>query len=269
MSSRSLPRASNAVAGGGQLARSVLDAPPSERKGASLVGIAGAVLTHAALVGLALTAGAQVVKRVAPAAITEMIEVELPKAPEPPPPEVKPEPEPPPVRERRPDAPREAPPPAAAQAGPVLSATEEVVDFGDTFVAGTGSTYAGGVTHAQGTSRQAVRDTRARAEGVVGGQGTNAAGNLARPPQLAGGAQWDCPFPEEADMEGVDSASVSLRVEVASDGRVGGVAVVRDPGNGFGREARRCALRKRWSPALDRIGQPTAGSAVVNVRFVR
>jgi protein TonB len=44
---------------------------------------------------------------------------------------------------------------------------------------------------------------------------------------------------------------------------------VRDPGTGFGREARRCALRKRWSPALDRAGRPTAGAAVVNVRFVR
>ncbi len=268
MSLGSLPRLSDATAAG-EPARSVLDAPPRERTGASFVGIAGAVLAHAALVGLALTAGAKIVQRVAPAAVTEMIEVELPKAPEPPPPEEKPEPEPPPVRVRQPDAAREAPPPAAAQAGQVLAASEEVVDFGDTFVAGSGSTYAGGATHARGTSQQAVHDTRARPTGVVGGTGTSPAGDLSRPPRLAGGAQWDCPFPEEADAEGMDQASVSLRVEVGSDGRVGGVTVVRDPGTGFGREARRCALRKRWSPALDRAGRPTAGAAVVNVRFVR
>lgn len=268
MSLGCLPRLSN-VSAAAEPARSVLDAPPRERTGASVVGVVGAVLTHAALVGLALTAGAKIVQRVAPAAVTEMIEVELPEEPKPPPPEEKPEPEPLPVRVRERDAPREAPPPAAAQAGQVLSAADDVVDFGDTFVAGSGSTHAGGVTHAQGTSRQAVRDTRALAEGVVRGQGTNSVGSLSRPPQLAGGAQWDCPFPEEADMEGRDNASVRLRVEVASDGRVGGVAVMRDPGAGFGREARRCALRKRWSPALDRAGQPTAGAAIVNVRFVR
>ncbi|HMJ13651.1 MAG TPA: energy transducer TonB [Polyangiaceae bacterium] len=253
----------------GEPARSMLDAPPRGRKSTSFIAITGAVLAHAALVGLAGTLGARVVRQVAPATITQMIDVELPKQPEPPPPQQKPEPEPPPVRGRPPDAVREAPPPAAAQAGQVLSANEEVVDFGDTFVAGTGSTYAGGVTHAQGTSTQAVRDARARAGGVVGGQGTSPAGDLSRAPQLAGGARWDCPFPEEADAEGIDRAAVTLRVDVGSDGRVAGVTVMRDPGTGFAREARRCALRKRWSPALDRAGNPKAGAAVVNVQFVR
>ena len=151
----------------------------------------------------------------------------------------------------------------------MLAAADDVVDFGDTFVAGAGTTYAGGVTESGGTSERAVRDVRARAGGVEGGTGTALHGDLSQPPALAGGVQWDCPFPEEADDFDIDRAVVALRVDVAADGSVKSAAVTRDPGDGFGREARRCALRKRWSPGRDRGGNPMNATALVNVHFQR
>jgi outer membrane biosynthesis protein TonB len=81
--------------------------------------------------------------------------------------------------------------------------------------------------------------------------------------------QWDCPFPEEADDAGVDHAVVTLRVEVGGDGTVQSVRATSDPGHGFAREARRCAMSKRWSAGLDRAGNPANAVALVNVRFDR
>jgi protein TonB len=151
----------------------------------------------------------------------------------------------------------------------VLAANDDVVDFKDTLVAGNGTHYAGGVTSQSGTSTQAVRDSRARGDGVMGGTGNGSAPSvdLSRPPALAGGSDWDCPFPFEAEDRGIDQAVVALRVEVAASGDVIAAKVARDPGAGFGREAQRCALRKRWSPGLDRAGKPTSAVAQVNVRF--
>jgi glutaminase len=45
--------------------------------------------------------------------------------------------------------------------------------------------------------------------------------------------------------------------------------VLADPGHGFGTEAVRCAIDTRWSPALDREGNPIRGTAIVRVRFTR
>jgi hypothetical protein len=47
------------------------------------------------------------------------------------------------------------------------------------------------------------------------------------------------------------------------------VAVVSDPGHGFGAAAQLCARQKRFLPALDRAGTPIVASVVVNVRFMR
>jgi hypothetical protein len=47
------------------------------------------------------------------------------------------------------------------------------------------------------------------------------------------------------------------------------VEVVKDPGFGFGREARRCALRKRWQAGRNKAGQAIAASRLLNVRFQR
>jgi protein TonB len=209
-----------------------------------------------------------------------MIEVELPPPPAPVP---EPEPEPEPPKAAPPPAPapmraapkpvepppEAAPPPAAAQAAALLDAPSDVVDFGDTFVAGQGTSYAGGTTESGGTSKAVVPALNARAAGVVGGTGTDVKADLSRAPRLAGGTQWDCPFPAEADDFGVDHAVVGLRVEVSADGRVTAANATSDPGHGFAREARRCALSKRWAPGLDRAGNAINGAAVINVRFDR
>lgn len=277
----------DAVAASGQqgVPASVLDRPVPVSKVAMPVAALGTLALHAGLVALALFVGARsAAVKPKPVAITEMVEVELEPASEPePPPEPEPEPEaeppapepvspprpaPKPIRQRAADAPREAPPPAAAQAGAALTAPDEFVDFGETLVVGQGDAHTGGVTEAGGTSKTAVRDERARAGGVVGGTGTKVEADLSRPPQLAGGMQWDCPFPEEAYEEDVGEGVVTLKVEVGPDGKVLDVHVVKDPGYGFGREARRCALRKRWAAGLDRAGRPTRALALVNVRFV-
>jgi protein TonB len=93
--------------------------------------------------------------------------------------------------------------------------------------------------------------------------------DLSRAPRLANAGAWDCPFPNEADDLGIDRALVSLEVRVAEDGHALATTVTSDPGSGFAREAQRCALRKRWSPGLDRAGHPRFAIAFVNVRFDR
>jgi protein TonB len=62
---------------------------------------------------------------------------------------------------------------------------------------------------------------------------------------------------------------VTIRVRVASTGVAESVEVIADPGHGFGREAWRCAMTKRWSPAFDRAGNPTEGTVTIRVRFDR
>ncbi len=251
---------------------SVLDNPAQQTRGTSLVAGGATVVVHVALIALAALIGRHVARELhTPLLVTQMIEVELPPA--------APTPEPPAPRAAAPAVPapaarastpaQSAPPPAAAQAGQVLTAAADIVDFGDTFVAGKGASYAGGVTQAGGTATHAMRNAAARAGGVEGGIGTELGGDGSRAPQLAGGAVWDCPFPPEADDAGVDHAVVTLRVEVAADGRVIAANPSSEPGHGFGREARRCALGKRWAPGLDRNGAPTSAVALVNVRFNR
>jgi periplasmic protein TonB len=65
------------------------------------------------------------------------------------------------------------------------------------------------------------------------------------------------------------TTTVALKVTVAADGSPKDVEVVRDPGHGFGDVAQRCALSRRWSPALDHEGSPVGGTVIVNVRFDR
>jgi protein TonB len=254
---------------------SPLDREPVKARSPAVVAAVGAAIAHAAVVVAASAAASTSVEdRRPPARVTQLIAVELPKpvppaAPELPAPTAPEPPRPAPVRARVARAKPEAPPPAAAQAGQVHAVANDVVDFGETFVAGTAESYAGGTTESGGTATHAVTDARARAGGVEGGTGTKLGGDSSRAPQLAGGAAWDCPFPEEADAAGLDGALVTLRVDVDRQGSVARVEVVRDPGDGFGREARRCAMRKRWAPGLDRAGNPITATAVVHVRFQR
>jgi protein TonB len=143
----------------------------------------------------------------------------------------------------------------------------DLIDLTDGFVTGSSSTVAGGAAASQGAS-----------PGTAGGSpgepprhasSMSSGPDRSRKPALAGGLEWACPFPPEAEAAGIDDAVASIRVEVDASGAIRTASIESDPGHGFGRAARSCALTKRWSPALDRDGNPVAGGAVVRVRFVR
>ena len=212
-------------------------------------------------------------------------EVEVAKEPDPPPPEppkeeVKEEPKdtPPPPKDAPKDEP--PPPPAAAQAGAVITqepAKDEPVDLtGNTFVTGSGSTFAGGTTQAGGTSTTAVYNAAAVATGVVGGTGKGPSPAAApkvdrsRTAKIANlGNLSRCPFPAEADSDQIDEATVSMEVKVSVEGRAEAVTITQDPGHGFGREAKKCALREKYDAAWNAEGQPIPGTYRVRFNFTR
>src|SRR5262249_13006431 len=140
---------------------------------------------------------------------------------------------------------------------------------------GSGSTYAGGTTSSDGTSKKAVYNPAAVPTGAPAGTGTTPAParteDKSRPPGLLGSTDWnDCPFPGEADADQIDQAFVTVQVNVRPDGSPESVAIVQDPGHGFAREARKCAMRKKYATGLDPDGRPVGGSTKpFRVRFER
>lgn len=202
-----------------------------------------------------------------------------PPEPEPPPPEPEPEPAPakvanvpPPPAEAAPPPPE---PPPPAEAANVLTDPDAPVDLtGEGIVVGNSDRFAGGVTSSTGTSKVAVRDTRAT-PGATGSP-TTVAPKVAGPPPVDRSrrarplkTQWDCPFPKDADADGIDTAKVPVSVTVGPDGRPISATVVRDPGSGFGRNAQRCALAERYEPALDASGKPITQTQVFSITFIR
>ena len=263
-----------------------LDASPHLRRGL-ILGILGALIVHAAgateaaRLANGLGAWASETRATVHGYLSRLYDVEMVNPPPPPPPpeEEKPEPEAPkPVA--APKAPRESEPaPAPAQAGKILTQDPDPdapVDLtGQGFVTGNAESYAGGVTAANGTSKRAVRDLNAMVGGAPGGTGTKpgppvGAPDLASPPKLSGGTDWDCPFPAEADADQVDFQRVTIVVTVRPDGTPQNVRVIGDPGHGFGRAAKQCAMRRHYEPALDRQGKPALGTMPpFSVKFTR
>ena len=204
-------------------------------------------------------------------------EMDIVKEP-PPPPEPEPEKPPEPVPAKpvvKEDVP--PPPPTPAQAGKVITSDpnpNEPVDLTNAFVTGSG-TYAGGTTSSQGTSKTAVYNPAATPTGVPGGTGTAPVtvrkDDKTRAPGLLGSVEWnDCPFPGEADSEQIDQSFVLIQVKVKPDGSPESVIVVQDPGHGFGREAKKCAMRKKFSSGLDADGNAVGGmTKPFRVRFER
>lgn len=271
-------------------------------RGGAVIGILFALLTHGAgaaraILSLSEMAAAVSVMR---ASLHDyfwtMYDVDLPPPEKPPtpekPPEPEPEPEPEPVaipEPKAPQAPKEEdpydPPPAPAQAAKVLTAPEDpsqekIEDLTDQgFVSGEGTGPGYGMVSAAGTSSAATWNKNAQVGGVPGGKGTGApqappppppGPDLSRPANIIGGTNWNCPFPPEADADQIDSAVVTVSVTVRPDGSPLSVKVVSDPGHGFGRAARMCALGRKYQPALDRAGQPiTATMPPIRVSFVR
>lgn len=171
----------------------------------------------------------------------------------------------------------EAAPPPAAQAGKTLTAPDNdnasaVADF--TMVQGNGNAYVGGTTSALGTSTTAVR---------------GAASDVPRPAAIASAyrpavpsgpdrsraavpeaADWNCSRLFPTDPEAGDQATVVIAVTVQASGTPKSVAVLRDPGHGFGAAARACAMGQRFKPALDRDGNGVlATTPPITVRFSR
>jgi periplasmic protein TonB len=218
------------------------------------------------------------------------LQIEIDSTPPPPPPPpptpepAAPEPEAPPPPDKAPPPPptpvdEPPPPPAPAEAGKVLTSEPDPdapVDLtADSIVSGEGE-FRGGITANTGTAKTAVRDLNARIGGVPGGTGTAPAPvpqaparDLSRPASPPRQGQWnDCPYPSEAQLDGIEYGVVQLAVTVGTDGRPKSVAILKDPGSGFGAQARQCALRKSFEVALDKAGQPVVGTtAPFNIRF--
>ncbi len=262
-----------------------LDAPHLRR--GLILGMVGALLVHAAgateaaRLANGLGSWARDTRESIHGYLARLYDVELVNPPPPPPPvdEKPPEPEEPKPESTKAAPHEKEPAPAPAQAGKILTQDPDPdapVDLtGQGFVTGNAESYAGGVTAANGTSKNAVRDLRATEGGAPGGTGTKpgpavGATDLSSPPKLSGGTDWDCPFPPEADADQVDFQRVTIVVTVRSDGTPKDVRVVGDPGHGFGRAARQCAMRRHYEPAIDRQGNPVlATMPPFSVRFTR
>ena len=154
----------------------------------------------------------------------------------------------------------------SAQAAKVLTqepTPEEPVDLtGNAFVQGNAAAYAGGYSSSRGTSTRVVLGMPSPVGPSAGSKTAPsvAAPDRSRVASLSGEANWSCPFPPEADNVQVDDAYVTLQVDVDASGGPAAVRVLSDPGTGFGREARRCAMSRRYATALDRDGNPVVGT---------
>ena len=130
-----------------------------------------------------------------------------------------------------------APPATAAPASSAMTA-----DTGDPLVVGSASAYAGGPTTIPGGS---------------GGDGAGGGRDLSLPARLGGAVQWPCPWPERFNNglsnEHIIVAHVAVEVDV--DGSAVRARVTDDPGYGFGRTARGCALKGRYIPGRGADGQ--------------
>ncbi|MDC0675156.1 energy transducer TonB family protein [Nannocystis radixulma] len=197
-----------------------------------------------------------------------------PAPPEPPPPATEPAPA---VAAATPPAPAPAPRPAPARAARVVAAPPGALDLtGDVVVVGSASAYVGGATSSTGTGTKPVPNASSQptpappapppAEPPPAAPPTV---DRSRPVALAS-AEWNCPWPAEADGLALDEQVAVIRVVVDARGVVETAEVVDDPGDGFGRAALACARVTRFSPALDRDGHPLrARSPAIRVHFTR
>jgi protein TonB len=59
-------------------------------------------------------------------------------------------------------------------------------------------------------------------------------------------------------------------VATRADGSPDHVSILSDPGHGFARAARICAMKEHYDPALDHDGNPVAGQTKsIRIRFER
>jgi hypothetical protein len=160
-------------------------------------------------------------------------------------------------------------PPAPAQAGRVIAQAPAVNSPADLtgfdLVVGQGTTYAGGLSAAKGTSSKAVEGQQARVGGVVNG----AAQDLSRPAGLLRRDWSGCPWPDAAQDSDLREAAVTVRVTVGKDGSLQSVETLNAPPGGFAESTRGCLGREPFRPALDRSGAPLEDTHLLVVHFVR
>jgi protein TonB len=268
----------------------VLELETGKMRTGFIIGLCGALIVHvaaateAARIAAGMGTWALDLRTDVHAYLAKIYEIDLVDPPPPPPPPPPPEPEPEKEATKPlPSAPaapqKDEPPPPPAQAGKILTQEPDPNDpvdlTGQGFVTGNADTYAGGVTASNGTSAKAVRNLNAAPGGVPGGTGTKpgptevSGPDLSRAAATQGDDDWDCTFPPEADTDQVNFQRVQIMVTIRADGRPQEVKVIGDPGHGFGRAARQCAMQRRYTPANDRQGNPTLGSLPINVTFKR
>lgn len=236
--------------------------------------------------GLALLLALTEPPRAAPPPPAMEIELAAPEPAPPPPPPV-PEPVAPPepaVTSPVPAVKAAAAPPEPARAGALLTAkadpapspaADEPVDFtNDPSVLGFGS----GVVAIGGKAQLGLANARpspaAAASGVSGiaprgaGDELTPASDLSRKPGLGESDPCRGFFPSRATD---DVASAAVLVTIGKSGAVSNVRLLSESpaGQGFGEAARTCMRKKRFTPGLDRDGNPTATAIRVNVRFMR
>lgn len=200
----------------------------------------------------------------------------------PPPPEPDPEPIPQPKVAEPPKDIYEEPKAAPVQAAKILTAPsdpEKVEDLTDQGIVSGDNTAGplGGQSSAVGTSNVITHNPSVSNTGKPGSTGTADAPppppppkpDLSRAPSLVGGTSWNCPFPDEADEDQIDFAQPIVVITVRPDGTAQSAQVTSDPGHGFGRAARMCALSRKYNPGLDRDGKPATVSMTVRITFSR
>jgi protein TonB len=146
-----------------------------------------------------------------------------------------------------------------------------IADF--TMVQGTGDAYAGGTTSSIGTSKRPL-EGRASEKPVEVRRPVADLGNAAGPDRSRSATPiapaWDCSRLYPSDADAGDYATVLIAVSVGTEGMPKRVAMLKDPGHGFGQAAIQCAMSQRYNVALDRTGNPIAATTPpIVVRFSR
>jgi protein TonB len=159
----------------------------------------------------------------------------------------------------------------AAKASQILARTDDVLDFSDNvFTVGNSERFSGGNTMSKGTNDKPPETQKVAEKGVMQAPPPQImAVDLSRTATLAGSGEWRCPFPSEADSDQVDEAAAIIEVIVNATGKAQSASILQDPGHGFGREARACAMRESYVPALDKAGSPVVSSKKFRVKFER
>ncbi|RYZ01729.1 MAG: hypothetical protein EOO73_34450 [Myxococcales bacterium] len=251
------------------------------RRALGALGWGVAIGAHLLAAGLALSEE----RRPPPAPPPLEVELAQPEPPPPPLPEpvVTPPPAPEPLLAPTPVAKAAAAPPAPARVGALLTAkadplpdkaADEPVDFtNDPSLVGFGSGVVAIGGKAQVGAKNAAlspapASTGTRGVAQAGGESLTPASDLSKKPGLGETDPCRGFFPSGAED---DVATAAVMVTIRRSGAVGSVQILSEspPRQGFGAAARNCMAGKRFSPGLDRDGQPTATAIRVNIRFTR